>query len=123
MINTDGELVGINTAIASPTGSFTGYSFAIPVSIVQKIVGDILEYGVVQRAYLGVKIVNINEKIAKTYDLSSHKGVFITSIIEGSAAQEAGIQTTDVILKINDIEVNEVPELLEQIGRHRPGDK
>jgi len=123
LINTDGELVGINTAIASPTGSFTGYSFAIPVSIVQKVVGDILEYGNVQRAYLGVKVANIDEKVAKTFNLPDHKGVFITSITEGGAAEEAGIQEADVILKIDDVEVNEVPELLEQIGLHRPGDK
>ncbi len=123
LINTEGELVGINTAIASPTGSFTGYSFAIPVSIVQKVVGDILEYGSVQRAYLGVKVANVDEKVAKTFNLPDHKGVFITSVTEGGAAEEAGIQEADVILKIDDTEVNEVPELLEQIGRHRPGDK
>ena len=123
LINTEGQLVGINTAIASPTGSFAGYSFAIPVSIVQKVVKDLMEYGQVQRAYLGAKIAEIDDRVAKAYNLPNNKGIFISSVTPDGAANAAGLKEGDVILKFNGTDVNELPKLLEFIGTHRPGDK
>lgn len=123
LIDVNGNLVGINAAIASPTGSYTGYSFAIPVNLVQKIVADLIEFGSVQRAYLGVKVADIDEKIVKTYDLKSRKGVIVTSFSESSSAQKSGVKVGDVILKIDTTEVNSVSELMEKIGQHRPKDK
>lgn len=123
LINTNGQLIGINTAIASPTGSFTGYSFAIPVSIVKKVVQDLMEFGEVQRAFIGAKIVEIDDKIAQSYNLPNNKGVLISSVTPDGAAEEADLADGDVILKFDGVEINELPELLELIGRHRPGDK
>ncbi len=123
LINTKGELVGINTAIASRTGSFIGYSFAVPVNIVKKVVADLIEYGTVQRAYLGVNVTDINADIAKRYHLKNYSGVLVVNVIPNSAAEEAGIKEGDIILQVDGEEVNEVPELLEHIGTHRPGDK
>jgi Do/DeqQ family serine protease len=123
LVNTDGKLVGINSAIASPTGSFTGYSFAIPQQIAEKIVGDLLEYGAVQRAFIGVSITDITSTEAKNSGIKSTHGVYVNNVAEGGAAQEAGIKAGDVILSVNDIEVNSTPELQEQVGQYRPGDK
>jgi Do/DeqQ family serine protease len=123
LINTDGQLVGINTAIASPTGTFTGYSFAIPVSIVKKVVADLIEYGAPQRAYLGVKVADINDKVAQAFNLHSRKGIVVTSVVPDGAAAVAGLKQGDVITKFDGVSINEVPELLEHIGIHRPGDK
>jgi len=123
LVNTDGELVGINTAIASKTGSYVGYSFAIPVSIVQKIVLDLMEYGTVQRAYLDVNIADINTEIQKQFELEKIEGVFITNATKGGSAYKAGIRNEDVILMINDINVNSVSELQEQISKYRPAEK
>ena len=122
LININGMLVGINTAIASPTGSYTGYSFAVPSSIVQKVVADFLKYGSVQRAYLGVKIANIDEDVATRFDLPDLKGIYISNVTDDGAAAEGGVLEGDVILKFEGIDVNEVSELLDLIGRHSPGD-
>lgn len=122
LINVNGDLVGINAAIASPTGSYTGYSFAIPVSIVKKVVADLIEYGSVQRAYLGARLVDIDEQIAQNYNLPDRKGILISSVIDKGAAEVAGLEDEDVIIKLDSIEVNETSELLELLGRHRPGD-
>ncbi|MBN2663389.1 MAG: Do family serine endopeptidase [Bacteroidales bacterium] len=122
LINVSGYLIGINTAIASPTGSYTGYSFAIPVSIVKKIIADLIEFGSVQRAFLGARLVDIDEQIAQSYNLPNRKGVLITSVTDKGAAQDAGLKEEDVVLKLDSIEVNETSELLELLGRHRPGD-
>ena len=123
LVNTKGELVGINTAIASQTGSFSGYSFAVPVNIVKKIVSDLMEYGTVQRAMLGISIRNIDSELAEKMELEKTQGVFVMAVGENSAAADAGIQEKDVILKINDRQVKNVPELQEQVSKYRPGDE
>jgi serine protease Do len=123
LVNLDGELIGINTAIASGTGYFSGYSFAIPVNIVKKIAGDLREFGEVKRAFLGVSIQDIDAKFAADQKLNSIKGVYINGITEGGAAKDAGLKEGDIILKIGSRNVNSVPELQEQVSKFRPGDK
>jgi serine protease Do len=123
LVNTRGELVGINSAIASNTGSYTGYSFAIPVNIVKKVVDDLVEYGNVQRGFIGVSIRDIDSKLATEKGLRNTKGVYVAGLTEGGAAKTAGIEEGDVITKVGDIEVNTIPQLQEQIGRFSPGDK
>lgn len=123
LVNLSGELIGINTAIASPTGAFAGYSFAVPANIVKKVVADIKEFGIVQRGFLGISIQNVNQQIAKEYNLSDYSGVFIESINDGSAADDAGMKSGDVIKAINGKKVNSAPELQEIIAQFRPGDK
>lgn len=123
LININGDLVGINTAIASPTGSYTGYSFAIPANLVKKIVADLIEFGSVQRAYLGVKVADIDEKIEQEFNLKNKEGVLVASVVDEGAADNAGIKKGDVILQIDSLDINTVSELLEQLGQRRPGDK
>ncbi|MGP8217310.1 MAG: Do family serine endopeptidase [Bacteroidia bacterium] len=123
LVNTDGQLVGINSAIASTTGSYTGYSFAIPVNLVRKVVADLLQYGTVQRAFLGVSIRTVDADIAKTAGLSSTNGIYVDGLTPNGAAESAGIKEGDVILKVGDQDVNDVASLEEQIARMRPGDK
>jgi len=122
LVNMNGELVGINTAIASRTGSYTGYSFAVPSSIVQKVVADLKEFGQVQRALLGVAIGDVNAAVAEKYGLDKIEGVFVGGVNKNSAAEEAGIEEEDVILSVDGVLVNSSAELQEQIGKHRPGD-
>ncbi|UPT67234.1 MAG: Do family serine endopeptidase [Sphingobacteriales bacterium JAD_PAG50586_3] len=123
LVNTKGELVGINTAIASQTGSYAGYSFAIPVNIVRKVANDLLEFGEVQRAFLGVSIQNITSDFADDKGLKTIDGVYISDVAEDGSAKDAGLQIGDVILKINGVAVNSTPALQEQVARNRPGDK
>jgi S1-C subfamily serine protease len=123
LVNTAGELIGINTAIASETGSYAGYAFAIPVDLVKKVVNDLMKYGKVQRGLLGVSIQDINQQLADEKGFADLKGVFVAEVIEDGAAQKAGIKKGDVILKINDAEVNSSSRLQEEIGKSRPGDK
>lgn len=123
LVDLNGGLVGINSAIASPTGSYAGYGFAIPSNLVKKVVEDLLEYGVVQRAYIGVVIRSVNAKIAEEYNLNTNEGVLVDEVMEKGAAAEGGIEAGDVILKINENEIKTVAELQEQVGRQRPGDK
>ncbi len=123
LVNTSGQLVGINSAIASTTGSYTGYSFAIPVNLVRKVVADLLQYGKVQRGFIGVSIQNVDEEIAKTAGLNSVNGVYVQSVLSTGAAHEAGIKEGDVILKINGTDVNDVSSLDEMVARQSPGDK
>jgi serine protease Do len=123
LVNTVGQLVGINTAIASRTGTYTGYSFAVPVSIVQKVVSDLIEFGEVQRAILGVTIRDVTSTLAEEENLEGTKGVFVVDVTETGAAKNAGIKSGDVILSINDIPVNSVSQLQEQVSRFRPKDK
>ena len=122
LINTAGQLVGINSAIASTTGSYTGYSFAIPVNLVRKVVADLLQYGNVQRAFIGVNISNVSEEMAKTAGINSMNGAYVDSVLMGGAAKAAGIRQGDIILKVGDQDVNDVSNLEELIGRYRPGD-
>ncbi|MDN4166411.1 Do family serine endopeptidase [Cytophagales bacterium LB-30] len=123
LVNLKGELVGVNTAIATQTGTFSGYSFAVPASLVRKVVEDLREYGIVQRALLGVQIIDMNAQVKKQFSLKETTGIYISAVNEGSAADEAGIQEGDVIQKINDKEVFSVAQLQEQIALKRPGDK
>jgi Do/DeqQ family serine protease len=123
LVNSKGELIGINAAIASNTGSYSGYSFAIPVNIVRKVVADLLEFGEVQRAFIGVVLEDLDAKLASKKGISNIKGVYVAGLNAGGAAEESGIKEGDVILKIQDVLVNNLPELQEQVGRFRPGDK
>jgi serine protease Do len=123
LVNTQGELVGINTAIASRTGSYSGNSFAVPVNIAKKVVADLKEYGMVQRALLGVTIQDVTQEVAKTHEIEKLKGVYINGIREGGAARDAGIKEGDVIISVNSVPVNSVSELQEQISKFRPNDK
>jgi len=122
LINTRGELIGINTAIASRTGTYNGYGFAVPVSIVRKVVDDIKEFGQVQRALLGVSIRDIDQTLAEDEDLSVVQGVYVAEVNDGSAADEAKLMRGDIILRVNNVIVNSASELQEQIGLRRPGD-
>lgn len=123
LVNTRGELVGINTAIASQTGSFTGYSFAVPSSIVQKVVSDIRQYGVVQRAVLGVEIKDVDGDLAKEKNIKIFEGAYVARVAENSAAERAGVKMGDVITNVNGVNIKSVAQLQEQVGRYRPGDK
>jgi len=123
LVNTRGELVGVNTAIATRTGAFTGYSFAIPVTIVEKIVNDLIEYGAVQRALLGVNISDVTAELAKEMNIDEIEGVYVGRVTDSGAAREAGIKEGDVILSIDEVRVNSSAELQEQVSKHRPGEK
>ena len=122
LVNTKGELIGINSAISTHTGSFEGYSFAVPSNIVKKVVEDLLEFGTVQRAFIGVSINDVTPRMAEELDLSVVQGVYIQGVSESGAAYEAGIKTGDVIVSIDNKEVTRSSELQEMIGRRRPGD-
>jgi serine protease Do len=123
LVNLNGDLIGINTAIASQTGTFTGYSFAVPSSIVSKVVDDLLKYGEVQRALLGVEIQTVTAELAKEKKLKDVTGVHIGSVRENSSAKDAGLEAGDVIRQINDVPIGTVSQLQEQVARYRPGDK
>ncbi len=123
LVNTTGELVGINAAIASNTGAYTGYSFAIPSNLVKKVMDDLLEFGEVQRAFIGVNIIDLDSKLAKEKGIDKIKGVFVFETTENGAAKDAGIKEGDVITKINNIEVNSKSELIEAIAQYSPGNK
>ncbi|MCY7360884.1 MAG: Do family serine endopeptidase, partial [Ignavibacteria bacterium] len=123
LVNTRGELIGINTAIASQTGSYSGYSFAVPVNIAKKVTDDLLKFGVVQRAFLGVSIADIDAELAKEKGISNIEGVYIERVEEGGSADGAGIKAGDIITKINDVTVNSPAELQEQIVKFRPGNE
>lgn len=121
LVNTQGQLVGINTAIASNTGSYSGYSFAVPVNIVKKVSTDIIETGIVQRAFLGVNIRDIDQVLANELKLSENNGVYVAGMIDGGAAENSGLKTGDIILSVGSVDVNNAPELQEQVGKYRPG--
>ncbi len=122
LVNQQGNLVGINTAIASRTGSYAGYSFAVPVSIVQKVVEDLKEFGEVQRALLGVNIRDVDATLANEMGLEKVEGVYVAGVAENGAAKEAGIREGDLIMKVAGESVNSSAELQERVSRFRPGD-
>lgn len=122
LVNMEGHLIGINTAIASPTGSYAGYAFSVPSNIVKKVVEDILKYGIVQRGYLGVIIRGLDSKLANELGLDVRSGVLVDSLTENSSAAAAGIKRGDVITHIDSVPVNSAPELQEVVARYRPGD-
>ena len=123
LVNTKGELVGINAAIASHTGSYEGYSFAIPSNIVRKVVDDLLLYGTAQRGYLGVQIAELTQELADKEGLENIEGVYVADVTEGGAAKLAGMKSGDVITAINGKKVNSTTQLKESVGQYRPGDK
>lgn len=123
LVNQQGNLVGINTAIASRTGSYTGYSFAVPVTIVQKVIADLKEFGEVQRALLGVNIGDVNAEIAKELGLEKVEGVYVGGVPENGAAKSAGIKEKDVIIQVDRVPIKTTAELQEKISQYRPGDK
>ncbi len=123
LVNLGGQLIGINTAIATPTGSYTGYSFAVPSNLVRKVVDDLLRFGKVQRALLGISIQNVDGKLAADKGFDFSEGVYVNNVRENSSADDAGVKEGDVILKVNSKETKSVPELQEAIARKRPGDK
>jgi len=125
LINTNGELIGINSAIASPTGSYAGYSYAIPVNIVKKAVNDLIKFGAVQRAYIGITYApdDLTEEQKKANGVKDGPGIFVTGVATDGAAKGAGLQKGDFITKINDVDINSGPQLQEQVARYKPGDK
>ncbi len=123
LVNTNGELVGINTAIASQTGSFTGYAFAVPTTIVKKVIADLKEYGKVQRAIIGISIADVTSEEARENNLGSMDGVMIKGVMENTAADDAGLKEGDIILSINGKATKTCPELQEVVSTFRPGDK
>lgn len=127
LVNTRGELVGINTVIKSSTGSYIGYSFAVPESIVRKVVNDLREYGIVQRALLGISYRYIDQdfidQLGKETGIKEVGGVYVAGVSEGGSASEAGLRKGDVIVEIDGVKISAPTTLTEQIGKHRPNDK
>ena len=123
LVNTRGELIGINAAIASGTGYYTGYSFAIPVNIVKKVVGDFMKFGKIQRAYLGLYYREIDDQFAKEKGFTDLRGIFVDDVVEGGSAALGGVKSGDVIIRIDNNPVNGKAELMELIGQKNPGDK
>ncbi len=123
LVNIQGQLIGVNTAIASPTGTFAGYSFAVPANLVRKVVGDLKEYGLVQRGFLGVTIRNVDVEQMKNLGLPDASGVFVNGVLEGSAADDAGLKPDDVIRAINGMQISTTSQLQETVAQFSPGDK
>ena len=127
LVNTRGELVGINTVIKSSTGSYIGYSFAVPETIVRKVVVDLKEYGVVQRALLGIRYRAIDDKfveqLGEELGISKTGGLYVDEVVEGSAAEEAGLRKGDIITAIDGTKTNDASTLTEKIAQRRPNDK
>ena len=123
LVNKEGELVGINTAIVSTTGSYTGYSFAVPSNIVQKVVSDLIDFGSVKRAMLGITGGTIDDKVAKEYKLGVSEGVYVSEVVKGGAADKAGIKDKDVITGIDGTKIGTMPDLQAKVNSFHPGDK
>src|SRR4030095_830176 len=125
LINTNGQLIGINSAILAPSGTYAGYSFAIPVNLVKKVVNDIIQYGNVQRGYLGVQYPTqeLSEEQMKQLGIKENQGVYVSAVSPDGAAQAAGIKRGDLITKINGAEVNSGLEMSSVLANYKPGDK
>ncbi|MEL6357367.1 MAG: trypsin-like peptidase domain-containing protein [Bacteroidota bacterium] len=123
LVDLQGRLLGINTAIASKTGLFQGYSFAIPINLVQRIADDIIEFGKYRRAFLGVEIYTLNTESAKRLGVGISQGVVIESLLTGGSADAAGLQANDIVVQVNDRVVKELPDLTEIIGRTKVGEQ
>jgi serine protease Do len=121
LVNLNGELIGINSAIATTTGSYSGYSFAIPVNLVKKVMDDLLEFGQVQRGILGIQIRDVTAELAEIEQISQVNGVFVSFVNPGSTAADAGLKPGDVISAIDNTTVANVSELQERVARYRPG--
>jgi Do/DeqQ family serine protease len=122
LVNLEGKLIGINTAIASPTGAFAGYSFAVPSNMVQKVAEDLIKFGVVQRAFLGIQLGEINADVAKELGVEITQGIYIEEVLSGGAAEVSGLKKKDIITKINNTEIKTQAQLLEKLSSFRPGD-
>jgi len=123
LVDTKGDLIGINTAIITRSGRYEGYSFAVPSNLVKKVVDDLREYGTVQRGFLGVNIQDVSEEIAGSLKLKTLDGVYLSRVNPGSAAEDAGLRLGDVITSVNGNVVKRTPELQEQVAQFRPGDR
>lgn len=123
LVNLRGELIGINTAIATPTGTFAGYSFAVPSNIVRKVMTDLIEHGEVQRGYLGVVIQDLSWQLAQQLDLDMSQGVVVANLVPNGPADKAGLKVKDVILEIEGEPIQSTSRLLEIVARHKPGDE
>ena len=123
LVDQQGNLIGINTAIASYTGSFSGYSFAVPASIVMKVVEDLKEFGSAKRGFMGVSIQNMDSELATDLGVNIVEGVHIAGVQDGGAADDAGMKVDDIVTQINGRNVKTAPELQELVGRNRPGDE
>jgi serine protease Do len=122
LVDVNGKLLGINVAIASETGSYTGYSFAIPANLVKKVVEDIVEYGAPQRGFLGVNIADMDADLSKEKGINLTSGVYVDRVVEGGSAEKAGIKGGDVIVGVNGKNIQSSAELQEMVGRGHPGD-
>ncbi len=123
LVNTKGELIGINSAIASHTGSYEGYGFAIPINLAKKVLDDIQKYGSVKRGYIGVSFRELNEDVAKDLNISTTNGLFVNDVVPGGGAEQAGVRKGDVITKVEGTTIYESSDLQERVGRLQPGDK
>ena len=123
LVDMTGGLLGINTAIASSTGSYNGYGFAVPSNIVSKVVEDLIKFGAVQRGWLGVSIASVNSEFVKKFSLEVNEGAYISGFAGKSSARDAGIKEGDVVVKINETPIRSSSALIETVGSHRPGDK
>ncbi len=123
LVDLAGNLIGINAAIATPTGSYAGYSFAIPSNLVNKVVKDMIDFGIVQRGFLGVNIREIDDELAKDLKLNKIEGAYLAEVNKKSAAEDGGLKRGDVIMKVGDISIKNSADLQEHIARYRPGDK
>lgn len=123
LVNGRAELIGINTAIASGNGYYTGYSFAIPSNIARKVTGDLRKYGVVQRGYLGVNVVEVTSEIATKLKLNEPMGIYIARVIPKCAADKAGMREGDILIKVNNMEVNSYASMMEEVALFNPGDE
>ncbi len=123
LVNKKGELVGINTAIVSQTGSYTGYSFAVPVNIVKRVAQDLMDFGSVKRAVLGISMGSVDKKFADEMKLSSISGVYINEVMKGSAAEKAGLKKNDVIVAIDGQKITDASSVQAKVGSYHPGDK
>ncbi len=126
LVNKNGELVGINTAISSPTGSYTGYAFAVPIDIAKKIVSDLIKYGIVQKPFWGGSVLDYDYAIAQKYNLKTNgdfRGVVLAELEKDGVARRAGLELGDIITKLGDVEVNSKSEFEEELSHHSPGEK
>ncbi|MFN5170170.1 MAG: Do family serine endopeptidase [Cyclobacteriaceae bacterium] len=123
LVNMTGGLVGINTAIASPTGAYSGYGFAVPSNLVSKIMEDLIAYGTVQRGWLGITVQNVTPDLVKEEDLKVNEGAYVAGFADKSAAKDAGLKEGDVVTRLDNTEIKSNTALIEYIGRKRPGDK
>lgn len=123
LVNAKGELIGINTAIQSPTGSYSGYSFAVPVNVARKVVSDLKEFGRVQRAVIGISMEELTPELAKQVGTEETSGIYVAEVMRGSAAEKSGLKAGDVLCSLNGYEVKTTPQLQEQLAKYAPGDE